>query len=408
MADRTTFSKYSHLVKEYVLEPEATRIFQDFGIYYGERPSAGSIQAADYFAWTRTSRHATMAPAEMRSYESTVSEILALPVPEESIVSRFVELDYASQIGGIVDGVIEGKGKAKLDDIGVLLTQFSAASSVGTADKVTANLDELLDSTVKAGGVEWRLEDLNRAVGPLRRGDFVLVGKRPEVGGTSFVCSELTYMVPQLPTETSGVFFNNEEVGRKVGLRLYQTALGATSHDLSSNPAVHAKAYQTLLGGRTIDVVHRPGMTIGFVESVLRSGKYGIIVFNTLAKLKGFGKLEGADLMQAMGEWARGIADKYGVVIAVHQADNTAEGVEYLDQSQLYGSKTGLQGESDVQIMLGKSHNPAKGDVRYLSVVRNKIPGGPRTDPALKYLRGEVGFDWQTGRFKSLSFKGSR
>jgi hypothetical protein len=214
-------------------------------------------------------------------------------------------------------------------------------------------------------------------------------------------------MVGQLPPNLNAVFFNNEEAGRKVGLRLYQTALGATSHDLSvGGKALYEPRYKAVLGGHTIDVIHRPGMTTAFVEGVLRSNNYGLIAFNTLAKIDGFGKLEGADRMQAVGAWARKIADDYGVVFAVHQADNTAEGVEWMDQSQLYGSKTGLQGESDVQLMIGKSSNPAKGDVRYLSVVRNKMPGGPRTDPLLKYLRAEVAFDWQTGRFTSLSFKG--
>lgn len=390
-----------------MLEPESASILADFRAYYEEFPSATTIVGDEFFPWTRTKRHATNPPAQQRLYESNLATVLALPTPSEGVVHRFVELDYASRIGGIVDGVIEGKGKHSLADINSLLSEFETSRKIGATDVVTSDLDELLSTTVKTGGVEWRLEDLNRSVGPLRQGDFVLIGKRPEVGGTSFVCSEMTHMVPQLPAGVNGVFFNNEEVGRKIGLRLYQTALGATAHDLASGgKAKYEPAYNKLLGGRKIDVVHRPGMTSGFVEGVLRTGNYGIIVFNTLAKIGGFDKLEGVARMEALGQWARRMADQYGVVIAVHQADNTAEGVEYLDQSQLYGSKTGLQGETDVQIMIGKSHNPAKGDSRYLSVVRNKIPGGPRTDPTMKYLRTEVNFDWQTGRFKSLSYKG--
>ncbi len=404
MADRSMFLKYAHLVKEYVLEPESAALLQDFKEYYAAHPTADSVEAGSYFAWTRTSRHATQSPAVKRAYEEHVGRILGLGAPSETIVQRFVELDFASRIGGIVDSVIEGKGKHSLTHIGPLLSEFSSAASAGASELVTDDLSELLASTIKSGGVEWRLEELNRSVGPLRQGDFVLLGKRPEAGGTSFVCSEITHMVPQLPPGKNAVFFNNEEAGRKVGLRLYQTALGVTSYQLGTDPKASQAAYQRTLGGRKIDVIHRPGMDISFVESILRGGDYGIIVFNTLAKIDGFGKLEGAERMAAVGGWARKIADQYGVVFAVHQADNTAEGVEWLDQSQLYGSKTGLQGESDVQLMLGKSNNPSKGDIRYLSVVRNKMPGGPRTDPALKYMRAEVGFDWQTGRFNSLSY----
>lgn len=399
------YSKYGHLVKEYVLESESSNIFQDFKAYYEEFPEAGRIEGPAYSVWTRTKRHATSPPSAQQSYEESIKHILGLGTPDEAIINRFIDLDFASRIGGIVDGILEGKGRHSLTDIGPLLTEYTSAHPTSASDLVTSDLDELLADTVKAGGVEWRLEDLNRAVGPLRKGDFVLIGKRPEVGGTSFVCNELTHMVPQLPAGASGIFFNNEEVGKKIGLRLYQTALGATSHDLSANPGTHKASYEKLLDGRRIDVVHKPGMTTGFVEGKLRSGKYNIIVFNTLAKIQGFDKLEGVAKMEALGQWARKMADQYGVVFAVHQADNTAEGVEYMDQSQLYGSKTGLQGETDVQIMIGRSHNPAKSGSRYLSVVRNKIPGGPRTDPTMKYMRAEVGFDWQTGRFTSMSYK---
>ena len=405
MADRTMYSKYGTLVKEYVVDAESAGLWLDFKAYYEAHPAVLSVEAGQFLAWTRTTRHATMAPPARALYESAVGSVLSSPPPDESIIQRFVDLDYASQIGGIVDSVIEGKGGKTLGDIGPLLSEYGSARSVGSSDVVSSDLDELLRDTIKAGGVEWRLEDLNRSVGPLRRGDFVLVGKRPEVGGTSFICSELTYMAPQLPSSTNAIIFNNEEVGKKVGLRLFETALGKTAFELGAKPAASKAAYAKLMGDHTIDVVDKPGMTAGYAEARLRSGNYGIIVFNTLAKIQGFGKLEGQDRLEAQGQWARKLAAQYGVVFAVHQADNTAEGVEYLDQSQLYGSKTALQGETDVQLMIGKNHNPAKGDIRYISVVRNKIPGGPRTDPTMKYYRGEVGFDWQTGRFRSLSFK---
>jgi hypothetical protein len=398
------FSKYGHLIRDYVVDPESYGILQDFAAYFAEFQTRDDIDWPEFFAWTRVSRKATLSPDGQRSYESAVTNVSAQPVPSESIVERFVELDFASRIGGAVDGVLEGTNKKGMEEVAKLITEYSKAASIHTKELVTDDLSNLLDVTVRPGGIEWRLEDLNRAVGPLRKGDFILIGKRPEVGGTSFVCSEITHMVTQLPPDQDVVIFNNEEVGAKIGLRLYEAGLGATAHDLSTNGAALAGKYKSMLGGRRIDVIDKPGMSTGFVEQVLRSRSYGIVVFNTLAKIAGFGKLEGVARMEALGQWARGLAAQHGVVFAVHQADNTAEGVEYLNQDQLYGSKTGLQGETDVQIMIGKSPNPAKLDKRYISVVRNKMPGGPRTDPTMKYARFECAFDWQTGRFTSLSF----
>lgn len=398
------FSKYSHLIREYVLDPESYGILQDFGAYWNEFPSANDIDWPEFFAWTRTSRKATLGPDQQRSYESAVTNISAQPIPSESIIQRFVELDFASRIGGAIDGVLEGKNATGMEDVAKLVADYAKHADITRTELVTDDLTDLLNSTIRPGGLEWRLEDLNRAVGPIRKGDFILIGKRPEVGGTSFVCSEITFMASQLPPGEDVVIFNNEEVGKKIGLRLYQAGVGATAYDLSSSPATHAAKYKAMLCGRRIDVIDKPGMSTGFVEQVLRSKPYGLIIFNTLAKVGGFNKLEGVQRMEALGQWARGLAAQYGVVFAVHQADNTAEGQEYLTQDQLYGSKTGLQGETDVQLMIGKSHNPAKGGSRFISVVRNKMPGGPRTDPTMKYARFECAFDWQTGRFESLSF----
>ena len=391
-----------------MLDSESNAILLDFGAYFDAFPADTEIDWPTFYAWTRTTRRATLSPADRIIYEDSISKIEKVAKPDEKLASRFVELDYAGQIGGIVDSILEGRTGATLDQVGVLLTEYSGVASPHKVEVVSSDLGELVAGIVKGGGVEWRLEDLNKSVGPLNKGDFVLVGKRPEVGGTSFVCSEITHMVSQLPAGQNAIIFNNEEVGRKVAVRLYEAALGENIMSLATDTAKHQAAYVAALKGHKIDVIHKPGMDVGFVESILRRGNYGIIVFNMLAKIGGFHKLEGQDRLEALGGWARALADKYGVVFAVHQADNTAEGMEYLDQSQLYGSKTALQGESDVQLMIGKSHNPTKADCRYLSVVRNKLPGGPRTDPKLKYLRSEVGFDWETGRFTSLSFKGKK
>lgn len=376
----------------------------DFGAYFNDFPGHNDVDWPTFYAWTRTTRRATLAPTDRVLYEEQVRKVEQAPVPDEKLAARFVELDYAGQIGGVVDNVLEGKSGATLDKIGTLLSEYVAVANPHRTDVVTSDLTELLAGYTKGGGVEWRLEDLNRAVGPLNQGDFLLIGKRPEVGGTSFVCSELTHMVAQLPEGKNAVFFNNEEQGKKVGIRLYEAALGENIMTLASDMPKAQAAYRAVLGGHKVDVIHRVGMDMGFVESVLRRGNYGIIVFNMLAKISGFNKLEGVARLGALGGWARGIADKYGVVFAVHQADNSAEGMEYLDQSQLYGSKTELQGESDVQLMIGKSHDPTKGGSRYISVVRNKLPGGSRTDPRLKYARFECGFDWESGRFSSMSF----
>jgi hypothetical protein len=202
------------------------------------------------------------------------------------------------------------------------------------------------------------------------------------------------------------VIFTNEEVGAKVKMRIICAALGRSQADIAAHPAASVAALERLLDGRRIDVIHNTSMTNRTVERRLRSGEYALIGVNVLDKVRMVGnKSEGADLKRDIGIWTRQLADNYGAVMGILQADATAEGEKWPDQSRLYGSKTGLQAESDVLIMIGKTHNPAEADRRFMGVVRNKLPGGTRTRPGLRHGQFEVRFDGEAARFTSLVAK---
>jgi len=149
--------------------------------------------------------------------------------------------------------------------------------------------------------------------------------------------------------------------------------------------------------------VHGTGLTMSDVESVLRRREYKLIGFNVLWKIQGMAKrLEDTQKYERIAQWARSLADRFEApVLGVWQADTTAEGVAWLTQQQLYGSKTALQGEADVLLMIGKVHEPGKGDERYINVCKNKIPSSPGTNPKLRHAQFTVDIDSERGRFLS-------
>jgi len=111
-----------------------------------------------------------------------------------------------------------------------LLEVLSLADKLRNPDEheilyVTDDLDDILDSQVCVQGLRWRLNCLNKSLGSLRKGDFGFVFARPETGKTTFLASEITKMAEQLKEEDGPVlWFNNEEQGKKVKLRIYQAA----------------------------------------------------------------------------------------------------------------------------------------------------------------------------------------
>lgn len=397
---RDMYVRFSRHLKEYTMLPETWEIIEDLGEYYNTYPDEDKIDEDKFVPWARTVRHPTWTKTQREAYE-TVVEMAAKLEPDPTIMDRMYELATAIDIKDKVDDAIYKGGTHTLDDIGKLIDNYREHVALGGHDDPLAPFDlhDVFESLSRTGGYRWRLEELNVSVGPICKSDLVIVGKRPEVGGTTFLTSEFTHMVDQMPEGSNAVIFNNEESKGKIFARLMQSALNMTVMDMVADPKATTDAYNKFLGTRSIDVVHDTSLTTSKIETVLKRKPYQLIGFNVLWKVRPYGKLEDYQKYEQVARWARSVADKYAPVVAIWQADASAEGVEWLDQAQLYGSKTGVQGEADVQLMVGKSNEPGLQDERYLSVVKNKVPASKGTVASMRHGRFKVDMDAERGRF---------
>lgn len=410
-ASRADFESFRPILNDRVAIPEAQAVLEDIGAWYDANPAVTTLNWSAFMAWARIARRSTWKPDRWLVYSEIVKTASALPSANPAIVTRFHE--YRT-LGRLRDEVEEQVRASKPDGLAELVriaeegiaAAGASVSAKGDTELVTDDIDTLLNVVMRTHGLEWRLEDMNLSIGPIDKGDVVLIGKRPEVGGTTFLACEFAHMAPQLPEGKHAVIFTNEEVGAKVKMRIIQAALGWSLADIAADPATTQLELNKVLKGRRIDVIHNTAMTNRAIERRLRTGAYGLIGINVLDKVRMLGnKAEGADLKRDIGIWTRQIADNYGAVMGILQADAAAEGEKWPDQSRLYGSKTGLQAESDVLVMIGKTNNPAESDRRYMGVVRNKLPGGPRSKPNLRHGQFEVKFDGERARFSSLIAK---
>ncbi len=405
-ANRDAFQEFKAILSDKLLLPEAAAILTDVGAWYEANPAVVDLDWSAFLGWARVACRATMKPDKWDVYQTIAKNAAAMPCPNPAILGRYRELKALAAIRAKVDAALASHNPKALDEIIAEASSVTLTATAKRPELVTDNWDDLLSIVQRKDGLEWRLEDLNVAVGPIDRGDVVMIGKRPEVGGTTFLASEMSYMVPQLPPGKHGIIFTNEEVGAKVKMRVIQAALGLTLAEIASDPLTCKGVYEGLMAGRRIDIVHSTAITDQLVDQWLRSGEYGLIGVNVLDKvILTRATSEGAELKRDLGIWARSVADKYGAVIGVLQASVEAEGQKWPDQSCLYGSKTGLQAESDVLIMIGKTHNPSESDRRFIGVVRNKLPGGDRTSASERHGRFEVAFDGERGRFETLAYR---
>jgi len=112
---------------------------------------------------------------------------------------------------------------------------------------------------------------------------------------------------------------------------------------------------------------------------IARSGPFDIVIIDQLDKMQVGGTFPRDDLrLSEIYIKARTIAKKHELaLIAVSQADATADGRTSLRFTQMANSKIGKAAEADVIIGIGKENTEGKDDnfLRYLHVSKNKLGG---------------------------------
>ena len=131
------------------------------------------------------------------------------------------------------------EGKKPFDSLNKLLQALQEEKEESTPEEefVTLSLSEIVNQTFKAPGLRWRLPSLNKALGSLRKGNFGFIFMRPESGKTTLLASEISYMLDQVQQGNPIIWFNNEQVGAEVMLRVYQAYFNLTTEQLLSNIA---------------------------------------------------------------------------------------------------------------------------------------------------------------------------
>jgi replicative DNA helicase len=327
---------------------------------------------------------------------------------DSSIVDQFNRIKTANDIIEVASDVANGRA----DDLTPIITIIDKhkRETIGTDDLSLlfgpTDLTDILSKRVRSHGLEWRLNCLNESAGPLHEGDFVFLAARPEAGKTSWLCSEMTHMVQYLEESKDAVIFNPEEGGGRVFLRLITAALGEDIITVASDEASAKARYEAAVGRLDrIKVVEPPGgISTRDIEKVLDRGNYGLVAINVVDKIKlpsKFTQETEVARYRSLAYWLREAANRYKVpILAVGQADAAAEGQRFLTQNMLYGSKTGVQGEID--LLLGMGYDPSIETRRYISLLKNKLPGGLKTNPLLKHARLEVAFDPASGRYSDI------
>jgi len=393
-----------------LLLSETNVIVNDINAYYDSFPKDNEIDFSKFRTFFRVVRHADWKVEKHELFEDIIGRVEAASKAgvDETVLDFFARMEVANRIDSHIKKVLLGE-ETSLSPI-IALIQEVEKGTIAREDIESlfgpTDLSTLFDKRLRSGGLEWRMKCMNDSAGPIRGGDLIGIGARPEAGKTSLICSEFTFMAPQLPADKGAVIFNPEEAGGRIFMRCLTTALDTGIVTLAADEKKTREDYERLLGRMDRIRVVEPsgGINTDMVERVLDTGKYGLVAINVLGKLRlskrvgGYNKDSEVSRLETTALWLRETATKYDVpIVTVMQAGGEAEGQRYLSQPMIYGSKTGVQGELDLQLGLG--YDRTAEEFRWLSLLKNKLPGSTTTNPAMKHAAHQVKFNGNTGRF---------
>ena len=383
---KENLSKYRRYIKPHVVVKETNTILDGMEKYYKTFPSIIEFSWDSFTAFLIADQSKRLTDDSIVKLRMMLTKAKTF-VPHhahEEVVKTLIELDYLALIMEECEKVKEGS--SDLEHVHIIATNaLKDVERYIEKDElfVSADLSVIADR-ITSSGYEWRLDALNRSLGPLRTGNFVIVAARVEVGKTTFLASEVSYLAQQLPKDRPVVWVNNEEESSVVFFRIVQAALGQESKVLIADSKAAMASYTTLMGGDKDKIrVTKDMNNVRDLETLFREVNPGLIVFDQLDKVDGFKSDEREDLkLGKIYKWARELARSYGPVIAASQLSASAVEMKdppFIGLDALRGSKTDKPGEADVVITIGKYKEPKSPEeemIRTINVPKNKLPGG--------------------------------
>lgn len=382
MRVRSDFNKIIGAVNVEALETKTKALVRAIERYYKKHQSHGKIDFSVFIPFMERNVYPDLEDTDKEMYRGIITN-MAKNYPDsdtrKAILHSIHELNFVHSMYNIAEMYNNSEDIDPVAAMTAVMDKYKLGVGVGKLPEVDEDIDYLLDDMDNDSGIHWRLPCLNECMRPARGGDFGILAARPDQGKTSFLCSELTFMAPQLPEGRPILWLNNEGPGFAIRPRLMQAALNCTMQDLvdmKEAGELYDRYYEAVGGKDRIRIMDIHGYNTGQVESLIEDTTPAIIVYDMIDNIYGFGESARTDLqLEKMYQWAREKAVKYDA-FALATSQISAEGIDetFPGLGMLKDSKTGKQGACDFQLMIGsRETKPEFASTRWLSLPKNKL-----------------------------------
>jgi hypothetical protein len=404
LSEKRKFNSLRHAIPTGMVSPDTSAMLQWFSAYYNAFPEREHVVVDELISLVRL-RSGNAAP-ESVAIMLHLCEQLRRPVDEAAIrgiLGQLHELDLSGRAGALISRYNAGEEINLAYELNRLSTEAVRSISQSTPDDYCDTpIGEILAEVSNDSGLKFRrIALLREHIMGLQGGASVAVGARPDKGKTSLIAEIVTDWAPQIEAVFGPgrpvLWVNNEGTAKRIIPRVYQAALKMNLDEIIalSNRGELVPAYTKAIGGCAdiIRVKDMHGASIPQIEQVIEHMRPCVVVFDMLANVRLGHAANGANKADAVEQaWqeVRELAVRHDFV-ALSTVQISAEGGNqlYPPYSALKDSKTGIQGATDIILMMGALDNPDAQTIRGLSTPKNKfaMPGKP------SHAMGQVYFD---------------
>jgi hypothetical protein len=380
-------------------------MLQWFGAYFAAFPGRDEVKVDELQSLIRL-RSASAAPESVAIAIHLTEQLRQRPdeVALGGMLGQLQELDLSGRAASIISRYQAGEEV----DLSYELHKLSsvamrAKASATPTDYIRTSIDEILSEVANDKGLKFNFnQSLRTHILGLSGGASVAIAARPDKGKTSLIAAALTCFAPQVVQMYDGkrpiVWANNEGSGKRIIPRLYQAALKMDLNQIIelSNKNELVPAYTAAVGGIAdiIRVKDVHGGSLAHIEQILEEQRPAVMVLDMIANVRLGGPANGGNkadsVEQAWQEWREMLVRHDCVGLATVQISAEGGNMLYPPYSALKDSKTGVQGATDIILMLGALDNPDAQTLRGLSSPKNKFafPGKPSCFQSEVYFDG--------------------
>lgn len=406
LSQKQRYNSLRHVVPQGMIAPDTSALLQWFGAYYNAFPERDTIEYSELESLIRL-RSAAASPESLALTMHLINQLKVQPddTAITGILGQLYELDLSGRAGALIERYNRGDEVDLAYELSKLsTTAVRAKSQASPTDFINTGIDELLAEVADDRGLKFRWSAaLREHILGLQGGASIAIAARPDKGKTSLISKIITDFAPQVVkmygADRPILWLNNEGSGKRIIPRIYQSALTLDLNGIIalSNRGELVQKYTDAIGGvpDLIRVKDMHGASLAQIEQVIEANRPSVVIGDMIGNFRlgtsagGSGNKAEA-IEQLWQEW-RELMVRYDCVgLGTIQISAEGGNMLYPPYSALKDSKTGVQGATDVILMLGSLDAPEAATIRGLSSPKNKfaISGKPSCFTSEIYFDG--------------------